>query len=522
MQTITAQFTPSAEQQDIQSWIKKGRGNGCINAVAGSGKSTTLHLAAQQIEQSGVDIDDIKIIVFGKANAEDLIRKFGERWKNSISTLHSAGWTLIKDHLSLHGQSNLIDAYKYKKIAQQFGLIYNRQPGSLVTRGAIEVRRDDSFLKLLDLVRLTGAKPVVEDIRKIIDHYDVRGIKSVRDVAPAISMCLKEGLKMAANKQSFDFADQVWIPSQWNLKPKYPLHYVLVDECQDLNFSQLSLVKSLAGANGRVLAVGDRRQAIFGFAGADCEAYDKIISTLSAQEFPLSTCYRCPVSHVLLVNNIFPEIPIIAKPNAIEGTITKIKKDSIADHLQENDLVICRMTAPLVSLCIKLIAASIPATVKGRDIGAQLAKEIDTIDQLGTIESYQEFILLMDFYKSNQIQKYTHLDDAESKTENLKDRCGAIKAVYLANASFTSSFQLKESIKALFSDNDSYVTLATCHRTKGLEAERVFIYQAELMPMRWKGQGDWQFEQEQNLLYVALTRSKKDLYIVTDNHPSWI
>ena len=213
MQTIAEKFTPSAEQQSVQSWIEKGRGNGCINAVAGSGKSTTLRLAAQQIEQSGVDIDDIKIIVFGKANAEDLIHKFGDRWKNSISTLHSAGWTLIKDHLSLHGQSNLIDAYKYKKIAQRFGLIYNRQPGSLFKSNAIDIKGDDSFLKLLDLVRLTGSKPVIEDIRKLINHYEIQGIKSVRDVAPAIASCLKEGLKMAANKESFDFTDQIWIPS---------------------------------------------------------------------------------------------------------------------------------------------------------------------------------------------------------------------------------------------------------------------------------------------------------------------
>jgi hypothetical protein len=92
----------SSYQERIIDWVKTGIGNACCNAVAGSGKSTTLRLAAIALQKAGIKPSQIKICVFGKSNSLDLIAKFGNQWKESISTLHSAGWTLVKKHLSIH------------------------------------------------------------------------------------------------------------------------------------------------------------------------------------------------------------------------------------------------------------------------------------------------------------------------------------------------------------------------------------------------------------------------------------
>jgi DNA helicase-2/ATP-dependent DNA helicase PcrA len=48
-------------------------------------------------------------------------------------------------------------------------------------------------------------------------------------------------------------------------------HYVLVDEYQDTNRAQFFLVKLLAGDSGRVFAVGDDDQSIYGWRGAQVE-----------------------------------------------------------------------------------------------------------------------------------------------------------------------------------------------------------------------------------------------------------
>lgn len=71
-------------------------------------------------------------------------------------------------------------------------------------------------------------------------------------------------------------------------------------------------------------------------------------------------------------------------------------------------------------------------------------------------------------------------------------------------------------IDQIFSDKDSPVTLCTIHRANGLEADRVWIIEPNSMPVMWKKQKDWQFAQEENLLYVALARAKKELMIVGD------
>jgi superfamily I DNA/RNA helicase len=53
--------------------------------------------------------------------------------------------------------------------------------------------------------------------------------------------------------------------------------------------------------------------------------------------------------------------------------------------------------------------------------------------------------------------------------------------------------------------------LSTVHKAKGLEADNVFIICPELLPMRMEGQQEWEYQQELNLKYVAVTRAKKRL-----------
>ena len=43
-------------------------------------------------------------------------------------------------------------------------------------------------------------------------------------------------------------------------------------------------------------------------------------------------------------------------------------------------------------------------------------------------------------------------------------------------------------INALFDDSAGFVSLSTIHRAKGLEAERVFVLEANMLPLSWSGQ----------------------------------
>jgi DNA helicase II / ATP-dependent DNA helicase PcrA len=520
---------PSKYQQKILDWLSKDTGNATCNAVAGSGKTTTLKLAAQKLQSMGLQPSDIKTIVFGKQNSLDLIAKFGREWKYSIQTLHSVGFRVLQQEIGRFAYNERIVSSKYRSIAENKKLIPKKTKkrtykGSLTESKAIS--RVEHFLTLIDLARLTLSDLSVESIKRIAYHHNLEGIHDFKRVSRAIANILIEGQEQAINEHRIDFTDMVWLPVEWGLNEKswfQTYKFVLVDECQDLNAAQLELSLMLAGDNGRMLYVGDPRQAIFGFAGADNRSYQKIVERTEATELPLSLCYRCPKSHIELVNQIYPQIPIEYTPEAAPGILECIENSDLwnAEHsgrLVVGDMVLSRKTAPLVSLCIRLIGRGIAATVKGKDIGKQIKSELEAIADLHGFR-YEEFNLFVEEYRRFKFQAYENLDNVEQLKENLADKLNALSTIYSSQPNATCVAHLCTYIDDLFSDDESPITLSTCHRAKGLEGDRIFIIKPEDMPMVWERQLQWQKEQEDNLLYVALTRSKSALYIV--GKPDW-
>ncbi|MEO0933544.1 MAG: UvrD-helicase domain-containing protein, partial [Cyanobacteria bacterium J06641_2] len=426
-------FVPSSFQLRIIDWILNGSGNGCCNAVAGAGKSTTLNIVAKTLSESGFRPSEIKICVFGKANSLDLISKFGNRWKSSISTLHSAGWKLLIQYLQIDSKKRgLLSDNKYKRICQNLRLIVGRRNKSSILKDREIIDNASDFLKLIDLVRLCDVEVTTENIIALSRHYEIEKVHKPQDVAYWINRCLKIGEQQAINKECFDFVEQVWLPGHWDLGSEKwfrPYKFVLVDECQDLNEAQKKLVQILAGSNGRILAVGDPNQAVMGFAGADDNSYYNIVKSINAVELPLSICYRCPTSHINLVKKEFSYIPIQPAPNAPEGVIKQIESDQIVKHIKDEDMIIGRKTAPLVGLCIRLIGRGKKAIVKGKKIGETLGKECDEIIKLPGY-FYKLFNDYLEQYRSIKINQYQGLDEEEQLIETINDKLDAVQTIY--------------------------------------------------------------------------------------------
>lgn len=516
------EFVPSDYQKAIFDWIRNGEGNAIVNAVAGSGKTTTLVKATDEIESNNVIF-----IAFNKFIVEELKKKLRQ---GAISkTIHSVGYNALMRHTGKYEQ---IDPLKYKKLCLQAGLNLNKQlqneyeikeqeylyaktPEKIDTlkKPPTTLEISSQLEKMIDLSRAT-LTPLTEQekVQAMIIHFGIEQFIELKDAIKIAKELLEYGEQIAIDQKRIDFGDMIWLPYKWNLKfHKYD--WVLVDEAQDLNALQLEIILRITHENSRLLFVGDPKQAIYGFTGADSESFEHIKVITEAKEFPLSISYRCPKSVIELAQKLVPKIK--PKPDAIEGEIIQFREDEILQYINQGDTIICRATEPLVRTCIKLIANQIPATVKGKEIGKSLTSIVEDVAKAKNF-TFNDFILYLHAYKNERIEKLKAKVDATQQIENFTDQIKCIEVIHQNFADLHSISDLNKAINRLFDDEKSFVTLSTIHRVKGLEGDRIFILYYEKLPVVWEKQREWQLEQEKNLKYVALTRTKKTLFLVKE------
>ena len=491
-----------------------------VNAVAGSGKTTTLIEATKRINSKRV-----LFAAFNKHIVNDLKLRIAN--SSSCRTIHSIGYQCLRQMLGDKLQEAVNTKYRplcrgiAARIHKNLEADYKYEFDAWLLR-AVDEDSDppeeppsieliqQQFYSLVDLSRVT-LTPVMDlqRMENMAQHFAIDCPVELSVVLTDLDYILTEGERLARTEGKIDFADMLWLPYQWKLKP-YKYDWVLVDEAQDMNAAQLHLVKKMATPQTRMLFVGDPKQAIYGFSGADSESFETIRSDIEAQEFPLSICYRCPKKVVELAQLTVGEIH--AKEDAPEGDILVIEELDIMRHLLEQDLVLCRKTEPLVRLCLGLLAQKRKAAVKGKQIGKSLTSIIREVEKIEDF-SFAKFQHFIDRYADAKIAKLRAKQDSESKIEDVNDQLASIYTCYLAFNTTTLDAFVYE-LERLFSDDSSAITLSTIHRAKGLEAMRVFILEYDTLPLKWVNQKGWQFEQENNLKYVAITRSKASLFLV--------
>ena len=492
-------------QLDIFNEIENGNTNIAINAVAGSGKTTTIVSACKRLKENE---KNVKFLAFNKLIADELKTKLNGY--ADVSTLHAFGLSILK---SIYNNPKLhmyvkVDNWKYtnyikNNISTLSNIITKDTPMPKVWGFIYNTQR------LFDLARVNLIKH--GEINKLRQLCDEHNLLTIFDEIHACNELLEDAYTMPKNLH-VDYVDMIVLPLSH--KDNIPtFKYVFIDECQDLNAAQREMMLC-AAKNGRFIAVGDRNQAINGFAGADCNSFDKIASVDNTIELPLSVNYRCGTNMINLAKDMVPYIT--AHSGAISGTITHVNELN-ADLFKPNDMILCRTTAPLVDLCMKLIQANITASVKGKDIAQdlkQLVENANTKDIKHVLEYLQnEKNKLIATIRADR--KCSENDAKQTnKYLNLEDRCKCIENICLYSIKDTT--QLKEYIDKLFNDDniENAITLSTIHKSKGLESNRVMILLPNKLPLTWKNQLEWQLQQEINLKYVAITRARKELVFV--------
>ena len=494
-------------QLDIFDAVEHGDDNIAINAVAGSGKTTTIVAACKRLNASE---RDVIFLAFNKLIVEELKGKL----KNYayVSTLHSFGFSILKRlyNQPKYGMYIKVDDWKYQKYVKD-----NAFSLSNIITPDTDAAKVFGFAcnvdKLYTLARINLIEYNENDLSQLRNLCDEHNLLTLFDEVEVCNELLKTAYRMPRDL-TIDFTDMIVLPLfHKDMIPTYK--YVFIDECQDLSRAQRELMLC-AAKNGRFIAVGDRNQAINGFAGADCSSFDKIADQPNTIELPLSVNYRCGTNMVRLAQEIVPHIQ--AHKGAIKGEVFHVKQLS-RDLFKENDMVLCRTSAPLVGLCMKLIESGITAVVKGKDI----AQDLKNLIANANTRDIKALLAYLEEEKQkciNIIKEQRKCDDAMAKNAakyiNLEDRCKCIENICMYSIKDTT--QLKTYINKIFSDEniENAVMLSTAHKSKGLEANRVMILLPNKLPLKYPHQQRWQEVQEMNLKYVAVTRARKELIFV--------
>ena len=491
-------FSWSEYQQAVFQFLEQQMQNLTIEAVAGSGKSTTLLESARRVKGK------IGIMAFNNSIAKELKGKIEKADMKGVDakTFHAAGFYAVRK--AARAKKVELDDKKVNKIVDE---ICVKRPdiaefGAFI-EAAVKMAKNLAF----------GAPggPAMGDMtawNHMIYHYgideklpdEVEGRLEDKAIPAAIHVLKKSN----ADTLTIDFSDMIYLPLVHNMQ-LWQYDCLMVDEAQDLNLSRLLLAKKMIRRGGRYIFVGDPRQNIYGFTGAMHDALDIIKREFRCHTLPLSVTYRSAKKIVAYAHRVVSHIQ--AAPNAPEGEVLFIGGDEFtATELLPTDAILCRVNAPLVTMAFSLIRRGIACKIEGREIGSGLValvskwkvKKLDTLkDRLAT-------------YRDREVEK-AMAKDQEERADAITDKVNTLLVLVERAESLKLDVNgLKAMIEDMFADDVSksgLLTLCSYHRSKGREWRRVFrIDHARHCPSRFARQPHQRIA-EDNLDYVATTRA---------------
>lgn len=494
--------------------VASGTGHTVVDAVAGSGKTTTIEVAVDYIPR-GLRT---AFFAFNKDIAKVLTQRLHGK-PVEVSTLHSYGLRCITaalgrltiDEYRVHGFVEELYGEEIAKLEKAISSSDDQQESLRMAQRLEAI--DDRCRALVKTVSLCKSCLALDPtaIDSVMDRFSIElptagdedddwddedcaaadedRAKFLQEVLGLLRRCY------STEDGKIDFDDMVWLPVVRQLRQRQ-FDRVFVDEVQDLNAAQIELTLRACRPGGRVMGVGDPRQAIYAFRGADERAFENVRDKLAAKTLELSVCYRCSKAVVAEAKKIVPAIQ--HGPDAAEGAVLVASRAQMERDAAPGDFVLSRTNAPLVSLCMRFLRAGRRANIQGRDVGASLASFVKkskakTVDALRThVEEWSK-------------REIARLAAKKRDTQAVEDRAACLMEL---TDGASSVADVLAHIDALFADKSdgACIMLSTTHKAKGLERDRVWLLAGTYRPGA--------STEESNLLYVATTRAKHVLVLV--------
>ncbi len=244
--------------------IKTTEGPLLVMAGAGSGKTKVLTTRiAYLISEIGVDPESILAITFTNKAAKEMkdrvINILGlTAYKIQISTFHSFGLKVIKDHYDKLGYS------------KNFTIIDSDDVTTLIKKILKELNYDPKIYNPKGIKsRISGAKNELLNP----DEYSKYANSEYEQIVLKVYQRYQQKLK---TNNSLDFDDLLMEPiilfkkySEILKEYQEKFKYILIDEYQDTNEAQYILTKLVSAKYENICVVGDSDQSIYAFRGSN-------------------------------------------------------------------------------------------------------------------------------------------------------------------------------------------------------------------------------------------------------------
>ena len=545
-------FKPSTYQQDILDFfLNNPQSNMLVNALAGSGKSTTACMLSEHSKTSDL------YIAFNASVVEEFKKKI-KNPKTKVMTMHSLAYSIMLYNVEQESKDSgekpkgfgsqrskrtvSLDNFKPHKILDEE---ITKRYGKYI-EFAKRVFLKDNYVNLYNLCRLTLTDMSSnKDVSRLIDdhvlflYYGDEGYSApdISEITSTLKILDTKSRQQFETQGVIDFTDMLWITfnklkyDNWEV-PYWALYTnIYCDEVQDFSNIQLNFLKFIKRTKGRYVFIGDFHQAIYNFAGANAQAFNQIPKMFAPVEtFDLPICYRCAKSHLSRVNREYG-IPILPCDDAPMGFVTTIDKNKISEYAKAGDMVISRKNKWIAEVVLDLARNGTPIFIEDKEMVGAIKRQIlsSKCTSVGTLEKFLQKVIsnynkkLFEIVSKNVREgghEEEHLEavaEANSKIDNTSFLLEILKGYLENHASSDSVSKFSNFIDKLLNTTPSpnCVRLCSIHKAKGLEATNVFVLNEAKINYDFRNSKE-QNIQEKNLSYIATTRAKEGLYLVKE------
>jgi superfamily I DNA/RNA helicase len=455
-----------------------------VIAYAGTGKSTTLkHFCKKHIGKTFL------YFVFNKSMEEEAKESFKGIPGVTITTFHSFALRYFGEEIRSRLENDLkpfdLKVYLEDEIDEDNIYIYSKALFDLINEFATSDETMEEFVINMRAKKRTWSVskgvPLLFLLKKLPDIWS--------DLVSNSTMPMGHDIYLKLFELS---------------RPKLDYDYILVDEAQDISRLMKSLVLrqteiEINGRKPKAIFVGDSFQSIYSWRGA-VNSLEHIQEEMDPVVMYLSQSFRCPPHIGFMADAIIKKA---GAEKTFKGVAPPLKE------LTKHKTYIARTNGGLFDFCMQNLDSKLYFVGGIKNYNFSDILDVKYL-QIGRTEFISNpFIASFPSFKA-LVQYSNSVNDM-----SLKGLTGVIFK-YGDMDLFKAISDIKDA--AVENEKDAEKTITTCHKSKGLEWPRIELLDG--FPLgnkkKMKKMTPAMIREEQNLLYVAITRSQQSVILPSD------